>query len=412
MVHDAQHTFAAHGVEVSGVKVDLAKMMAQKEKAVSGLCSGIEGLFKKNKVNYVKGWGKLTGNGKTVHVALNDGTTQTLTPKNVMLATGSEPASIPGVTIDEERIVSSTGALALKEIPKRMIVIGAGVIGLEMGSVWSRLGTQVEVVEFLPHIVPGLDSEVRRQFQRSLEKQALKFKLNTAVQKAEIKGGKTVELTVTDRKSNETSTLEADIVLVATGRKPYSSGLGLEDVGVKVNQRGQVEVDHHFQTNLPGVYAIGDLIPGPMLAHKAEEDGVACVELLAGKPGHVNYDTVPGIIYTHPEVATVGITEEQAKEQGKKVKVGKFSFMANSRARAVDTAEGMVKMLSCAETDKLLGVSIMGANAGELIHECVLTMEYGGTAEDLARTCHGHPTLSEAVKEAAMACAFGKPIHS
>ncbi|CAG9460466.1 unnamed protein product [Pedinophyceae sp. YPF-701] len=410
MYHEATHAFKAHGVEVSGVKVNLEKMMQQKANAVSSLCKGIEGLFKKNKVEYVKGWGKLVGTGH-VSVSMSDGSTQDIKAKNIMLATGSAPSSIPGVTIDEERIVSSTGALDLKEIPKKLIVIGGGVIGLEMGSVWSRLGSDVTVVEFTPDIVPSLDAEVRRHFRRSLEKQGMKFKLKTAVKKATVQGN-TVKVEVDATDGGKPETLEADIVLVSTGRKPFTEGLGLEEAGVAVDKQGRVEVDEHFRTNVPGVFAIGDIIKGPMLAHKAEEDGVACVEMIAGQDGHVDYNKVPGIIYTAPEVADIGMTEAQAKEKGLKYKVGKFSFMANSRARAVDLAEGMVKMVAEADTNKILGVTIMSANAGELIHECVVAMQHGATAEDIARSCHGHPTLSEAVKEAAMAAVFGTPIHS
>lgn len=305
--------------------------------------------------------------------------------------------------------MSSTGALALKKVPSKMIVIGGGVIGLEMGSVWSRLGAEVTVVEFTDTIVPSMDGEVRRAFQRALQKQGFKFKLGTKVNSAEITDSG-VKLSLESAKGGKSETLEADIVLVATGRRPFTEGLGLDGLGVAMDKRGRVVVDDHFQTNVPGVYAIGDVIPGPMLAHKAEEDGVAVAEILAGKAGHVNYNTVPGIVYTWPEVASVGKTEEEVKAEGIEYKVGKFSFMANSRARSIDDAEGLVKFVSDAKTDKVLGAHIMGPNAGELIHECVLAMEYGAATEDIARTCHGHPTLSEAVKEAALATYF-KPIH-
>jgi len=408
MYHEASHHFKTYGIDAQGLSLNLANMMKQKESAVTGLTKGIEGLFKKNKVTYAKGWGRLLGGGQ-VEVSKADGSKDVLRGKHIILATGSDVAAIPNVPIDEERIVSSTGALSLKEVPKRLIVIGAGVIGLEMGSVWSRLGSEVTVVEFMDAPASFADSEIARTFKRSLEKQGLKFMLKTAVKRAEQKGD-TVALEVAPAQGGDAKTLEADVVLVSVGRKPYTEGLGLDKVGVKTDNKGRVLVDDHFKTNVDGIYAIGDVIPGPMLAHKAEEDGVACVELIAGKAGHVNYDTVPNIIYTDPELAYVGKTEEQVKAMGVDYKVGKFSFMANSRARAVDTTDGMVKMISDAKTDKLLGVHILGPNAGELIAECVLAMEYGGSAEDIARTCHGHPTLSEAVKEAALATYF-KPIH-
>jgi len=415
---------AAHGIDLGGVvpKIDVPAMMAHKATAVKGLTTGIEGLFKKNKVTYLRGWGSLSapaspGAPPTVVVAptegAKDGQPASVTAtKGVVLATGSEVSPLPGVEIDEERIVSSTGALELKEVPKRLVVIGAGVIGLEMGSVWSRLGSDVTVVEFAAAPIAFADVDIQRTFKRTMEKQGIKFEMSTRVVSAARKGD-VVELTVADAKSSDCSTervIEADVVLVATGRRPFTKGLGLESVGVTPNKRGQVEVDSHFATSVPGLFAIGDVVPGPMLAHKAEEDGVAVAENLAGLSGHVNYNTVPSIIYTNPEVASVGLTEAAAKAEVGAVKVGKFSFAANSRARAVDTAEGFVKMISCAATDKLLGVHILGPNAGELIAECVLAMEYGGSAEDIARACHGHPTLSEAVKEAALAVG-GKPIH-
>ena len=408
MYHDAQHNFASHGVKVGSVAIDLPAMMQQKDKAVTGLTKGIEGLFKKNKVTYVKGYGKITSPNE-VTVDLLDGGSQTVKAKNIIIATGSAVKDLPGITIDEKKVVSSTGALSLKEVPEKLVVIGGGYIGLEMGSVWGRLGSQVTVVEFGDAIVPSMDSEIRKSFQRSLEKQKMKFKLKTKVVKVEDNGnGLTLHLEAAE--GGSPSTLEANVVLVAAGRAPFTKGLGLEELGVKVDRFGRVEVDHSFKTNVPGVYAIGDVIPGPMLAHKAEEDGVACVELIAGKAGHVNYDTVPGVVYTHPEVASVGKTEEQVKTTNIPYRVGKFPFMANSRARSIDDAEGMVKIIAEKETDKILGVHIMGPSAGELIHEAVLAMEYGASSEDIARVCHGHPTLSEAVKEAAMAT-YDKPIH-
>ncbi|KXZ48195.1 hypothetical protein GPECTOR_29g102 [Gonium pectorale] len=407
---EAKSHFAAYGIKVGDVSYDFADIQKQKDTAVSGLTKGIEGLFKKNKVEYVKGWGKIAGPNE-VEVAAADGSgSTTLRAKNILIATGSEVTPLPGVPIDEEKIVSSTGALALKSVPGEMVVIGAGYIGLEMGSVYARLGAKVTVVEFLDTVVPSMDSEVRRTFHRTLEKQGLKFKMGTKVTKGEVVNGR-VQLTLEPAKGGPSEKLETDVCLVAIGRRPYTKGLGLEALGIKTDARGRVEVDSHFRTSVPSVYAIGDVIPGPMLAHKAEEDGVAAVEIMAGKHGHVNYATVPSICYTHPEVAYVGLTEDEAKAKGLSYKTGKFSFMANSRARAVGDTDGMVKFVADKATDKLLGVHIMGANAGEMIHEAVLALEYGASAEDIARTCHGHPTLSEAVKEAAMATAFGKPIH-
>jgi len=386
-------------------------MMAQKSKSVSGLTKGIEGLFKKNKVTYAKGWGSLTSTPGEVVVAKEDGTTETISTKNVILATGSEPASLPGVDVDEETVVTSTGALALTEVPKRMVVIGGGVIGLELGSVWGRLGAEVTVVEFAKDICPPMDAQVRKTFQRALKKQGFNFKMEKKVTSAKKLASGAIELTVEPSAGGDAETLEADVVLVATGRKPYTAGLGLDAAGVETNARGQVVVDMHtYATNKPGVYAIGDIVEGPMLAHKAEEEGISCVEQLAGKPGHVNYDVIPSIIYTHPEVAWCGKTEEEVKASGAEYNVGTFPFAANSRARTNDDSEGLVKFVSCAKTDKILGAHIVGPQAGELLGECVLAMEYGASTEDVARTCHGHPTLSEAVKEAALATG-GKPIH-
>jgi len=405
---DATKHFADYGIQVDNVAIDVGKMMAQKEQAVGGLTKGIEGLFKKNKVKYVKGWGKVTG-ANEVTVATSEGGEEKVVAKNVVLATGSEVTPLPGVQIDEERIVSSTGAIALKEVPKKMVVIGGGIIGLELGSVWSRLGAEVEVIEFLPNIVPAMDHEVRRNFERVMKKQGIKIRLKSKVTSA-VADADGVKLTVEPAEGGEQEHMEADVVLVAIGRRPFTEGLGLEDLGIEMD-RGRVLVNDKFQTNVPSIHAIGDVIPGPMLAHKAEEDGIACVEHIAGKVGHVNYDTIPSIVYTHPEVAWVGKTEMELKSEGVKYKTGKFSMMANSRARTVDETDGIVKFLADKETDKILGVHIMGSNAGELIAECVLAMEYGASSEDIARTCHGHPTLSEAVKEAAMAT-YDKPIHS
>lgn len=406
---EAKDHMKSMGVTFSGLSFDWGTMQKGKDDTVSGLTKGIEGLFKKNKVEYVKGWGTLKG-PNSVEVALLDGGSRSITAKNIMIATGSEVTPLPGVPVDEERIVSSTGALKLKEVPGSMVVIGGGYIGLEMGSVYQRLGAKVTVVEFMDNIVPTMDGEIRRQFQRSLQKQGMAFKLGTKVNSARREGDK-VLLEVEPAKGGEKETMEVDVVLVSAGRRPFTEGLGLENVGIPTDKRGRIEVDDHFRTKVPSIYAIGDVIPGPMLAHKAEEDGVAAVEIICGKAGHVNYNTVPSIVYTHPEVASVGLTEEEAKAQGLNIKVGKFSFMANSRARANNDTEGMVKFIADAKTDKILGAWIMGPNAGELIPECVLAMEYGACSEDIARSCHGHPTLSEAIKEAALATAFGKPIH-
>ncbi|KAG6396366.1 hypothetical protein SASPL_142514 [Salvia splendens] len=408
MYHEAKNSFAHHGIKVSSVEVDVPAMLAQKDKAVGNLTKGIEGLFKKNKVNYVKGYGKFLSPSE-VSVDTIDGGNTTVKGKHIIVATGSDVKSLPGITIDEERIVSSTGALSLKEVPKRLIVIGAGYIGLEMGSVWGRLGSEVIVVEFAADIVPSMDGEVRKQFQRSLEKQKMKFMLKTKVVSVDTTGSG-VKLTLEPAAGGEQTTLEADVVLVSAGRTPFTAGLQLEKIGAETDKIGRILVNERFATNVPGVYAIGDVIPGPMLAHKAEEDGVACVEYIAGKEGHVDYDLVPGVVYTHPEVASVGKTEEQVKTLGVEYRVGKFPLLANSRAKAIDDAEGLVKIIAEKESDKILGVHIMAPNAGELIHEAALALAYGASSEDIARTCHAHPTMSEALKEAAMAT-FDKPIH-
>ena len=408
MYHEAQHSFALHGVKFTSVEIDLPAMMAQKDKAVANLTKGIEGLFKKNKVSYVKGYGKFISPTE-VSVESPDGGNTVVKGKNIIIATGSDVKSLPGITIDEKRIVSSTGALALSEIPKKLVVIGAGYIGLEMGSVWRRLGSEVTVVEFAPDIVPTMDGEIRKQFQRSLEKQGMKFMLKTKVLGVDTSGDG-VKLTLEPAAGGDQTTLEADVVLVSAGRTPFTSGLGLDKIGVETDRIGRIPVNEKFATNVPSVFAIGDVIPGPMLAHKAEEDGVACVEFIAGKIGHVDYDKVPGVVYTHPEVASVGKTEEQVKATGVEYRVGKFPFMANSRAKAIDDAEGLVKVLAEKESDKILGVHIMAPNAGELIHEAVIALQYDASSEDIARVCHAHPTMSEALKEAAMAT-YDKPIH-
>ncbi|KAG2588476.1 dihydrolipoyl dehydrogenase 1, mitochondrial-like [Panicum virgatum] len=408
MYHEAKTSFAHHGVKLSNLEVDLPAMMAQKDKAVAGLTKGIEGLFKKNKVTYVKGFGKLASPSE-VSVDLIDGGSTVVKGKNIIIATGSDVKSLPGITIDEKKVVSSTGALCLSEIPKKLVVIGAGYIGLEMGSVWNRLGSEVTVVEFAPDIVPSMDGEIRKQFQRMLEKHKFKFMLKTKVVGCDTSGDG-VKLTLEPAAGGDQTILEADVVLVSAGRTPFTSGIGLETIGVGTDKAGRILVDKRFMTNVKGVYAIGDAIPGPMLAHKAEEDGVACVEFIAGKEGHVDYDTVPGVVYTHPEVASVGKTEEQVKALGIAYRVGKFPLLANSRAKAIDDAEGIVKVVAEKETDKILGVHIMAPNAGEIIHEAVLALQYGASSEDVARTCHAHPTVSEALKEACLQT-FSKAIH-
>lgn len=404
---DAKHSFTKYGIDIQGnININLPNMMKYKQKAVTGLTKGIEHLFKKNGVAYLKGYGSLV-NPNTVKVSAS-GADQSVTAKNILIATGSEPATLPGIEIDEKRIVTSTGALELSEIPKKMVVIGGGVIGLEMGSVWSRLGAEVLVVEFGDRIVPGVDGEVANVFHGILKKQGINFKMSSKVTKA-VNNGKSVTITVQPAKGGAEEVMEVDVVLVATGRRPYTKNLNAEAVGIQMDGL-KIKTDHHFRTNVPSIYAIGDVITGPMLAHKAEEEGIAAVEIMAGKAGHVNYLSIPGVVYTHPELATVGKTEEELKKEGVKYKVGKFPFMANSRARTNDDAEGIVKVLSDAETDRMLGMHIIGPNAGELIAEGVLGLEYGASTEDIARTCHAHPTLSEALKEACMAT-YDKPIH-
>ena len=406
----ASHGMESLGVETGKPKLNLEKMMAHKDATVKSNVEGVAFLFKKNKIDSFIGHGKVLGEGK-VSVTGDDGKTQELEAKNVVIATGSDVAGIPGVKvdIDEKVIVSSTGAIALDKVPEHIVVVGGGVIGLEMGSVWGRLGAKVTVVEYLDKILGGMDGEVSKQFQRILAKQGMDFKLGakvTGVEKAE-KGAK---VSFEPVKGGDTETIEADVVLIATGRKPFTEGLGLEDAGVVLDERGRVRTDHHYQTNVPGVYAIGDVIAGPMLAHKAEDEGVALAEIMAGQAGHVNYDVIPGVVYTQPEVASVGKTEEELKADGVKYKSGKFPFSANGRARAMQASDGFVKVLADAETDRVLGVHIIGFGAGEMIHEAAVLMEFGGSSEDLGRTCHAHPTMSEAVKEAALATFF-KPIH-
>jgi dihydrolipoamide dehydrogenase len=404
LLHETHENFEKMGLIGGSPKVDWKKMQAYKADVVGQNTKGIEFLFKKNKVTWIKGWGSIPAPGQ---VKVGDEIHQT---KNIVIATGSEPSTLPGVTADEDIIVTSTGALTLTKLPKTMIVIGAGVIGLEMGSVYARLGAQVTVVEYLDAITPGMDAEVAKSFQRILAKQGLKFVLGAAVQSV-AKTGKGATVTYKVKKNDTEATLDADIVLVATGRKPYTAGLGLEALGVATGPRGTVQTDEHFQTNIKGIYAIGDAIAGPMLAHKAEDEGMAVAEILAGKHGHVNYGVIPGVIYTTPEVANVGLTEEQLKAEGRAYKAGKFPFMGNARAKAVFQAEGFVKILADAATDRILGAHIIGPAAGDLIHEVCVAMEFGASAQDLALTCHAHPTWSEAVREAALACGDGA-IHA
>ena len=399
-LHDAHENFAKMGLMGAAPVVDWGRMQDYKQEVVTGNTKGIEFLFKKNKITWLKGWGSIPAPGQ---VKVGD---EVHSARHIVIATGSEASSLPGVVVDEKTVVTSTGALALAEIPKSMVVIGAGVIGLEMGSVYARLGTKVTVVEYLDAITPGMDAEVAKSFQRILAKQGMTFILGAAVQS--VAGG---AVTYKLRKTGAEAIISADVVLVATGRKPYTTGLGLDALGVDMGPRGTVKTDAHFQTNIKGLYAIGDAIAGPMLAHKAEDEGMAAAEIMAGKSGHVNYAVIPGVIYTTPEVANVGATEEQLKEQGRAYKVGKFPFMGNARAKAVFQAEGFVKILADAATDRILGAHIIGPAAGDLIHEICVAMEFGASAQDLALTCHAHPTYSEAVREAALACGDGA-IHA
>jgi dihydrolipoamide dehydrogenase len=400
LFEEVGHDFSHLGITVGAPKLDLAGMMKHKTDTVAANVQGVAFLLKKNKVDAFIGAGSIPAAGQVL-VTAEDGSTQVLETKAIVIATGSDVAPLPGVTIDEKTVLSSTGALELPRVPARMIVVGAGVIGLELGSVWRRLGTEVTVVEYLDRILPGMDTEIAKQFQRILEKQGMTFHLSSKVTKVET-ARKGASVTVEPAAGGEARTLEADVVLVAIGRRPYTEGLGLEAVGVAL-ERGKIVIDQHFQTNVPGIFAIGDVVRGPMLAHKAEDEGVAVAELLAGKAGHVNYDVIPGVVYTMPEVASVGKTEEELKDAGIAYSVGKFPFTANGRARAMRKMDGFVKVLADANTDRVLGCHIIGAGAGDLIHEVAVLMEFGGSSEDLARTCHAHPTVSEAVKEAAMA---------
>lgn len=411
--HAAQHDFAARGVIINGtVSLDLQTMLKAKEKSVSQLTGGIEMLFKKNKVEYVKGVATIKS-ANTVEAALSDGGSKTLKTKKILIASGSEVSPFPGgaVKLDEDKIVSSTGALSLKQVPKKMAVIGGGVIGLELGSVWGRLGAEVTVIEFMDTIGGvGIDGDVAKNFQRILKKQGMDFRLQTKVVSAERVGDKVVIKTESAKGGSE-ETMEFDVALVSVGRRPYTKNLGLENVGIQTDRAGRIDVNHMFETKVPGIYAIGDVIAGPMLAHKAEDEGVICVEGMLGGHPHIDYNCVPSVVYTHPEVAWVGKSEEALKAEGVAYNVGKFPFMANSRAKTVDDTDGFVKVLSDKKTDRMLGCHIIGANAGEMINEAVLALEYGASAEDIARVCHAHPTLAEAFRESALMAWSGKAIN-
>jgi len=400
MFEEAAHSFAKMGVSVSPPKLDLPAMMNFKQQGIDGNVKGVEFLMKKNKIDVLHGTGKILGAGK-VEVSA-DGKSQTVETRNIVIATGSDVARLKGIDIDEKRIVSSTGALSLAKVPEKLLIVGAGVIGLELGSVWHRLGAEVMVVEFLDRILPGMDGEIAKQFQRILEKQGFVFKLSSKVTSIDT-SSKMLGVKIEPAAGGAAETIEADVVLVCIGRVPYTEGLGLKEAGVALDNRGRVQIDPHFATTVKGIYAIGDVVAGPMLAHKAEDEGVAVAEIIAGKAGHVNYDVIPGVVYTTPEVSSVGKTEEELKQAGVAYTVGKFPFTANGRSKVNQTTDGFVKILADAKTDRVLGVHIIGREAGEMIHEAAVLMEFGGSAEDLARTCHAHPTRSEAIKEAALA---------
>jgi len=403
LYEEAGESFAKMGIKVGKPSVDLPALLKYKEQNVESNVKGVDFLFKKNKIEAFRGSGRIVAPGK-VEVKADDGKTQTLDTKNIVIATGSDVARLNGIDIDEKRIVSSTGALELAKVPQKLLVVGAGIIGLELGSVWRRLGAQVTIVEFLDHILPGIDGEVARQFHRLLQKQGIAFKLSSKVTGVDT-SGKMLNVKVEPAAGGAAETIEADIVLVAIGRVPFTEGLGLEAAGVKKDNRGRVVVDAHFRTNVDGIYAIGDVIAGPMLAHKAEDEGVAAAEVIAGQAGHVNYEVIPNVVYTSPEIASVGKTEEELKAAGIAYQVGKFPFSANARARANLATDGFVKILADAKTDRVLGVHILGPDAEAMIAEAAIAMEFGASSEDIARTCHAHPTLSEAVKEAALAVA-------
>ena len=404
--HKAKN-FKKIGIDTGEIKLNLSKMMENKDKAVTTLTKGVEFLIKKNKISYFKGIGSFKSPSKISIV--KDGKETTIITGKTIISTGSEPVSLSGIDFDEEKILSSTGALSISSLPKKMVVVGGGYIGLEMGSVWSRLGTEVQVIEFLEHITPGMDKEISNEFMKILKKQGIKFQLNTKVEKITKKNnGVIIEIS---NKNGDKNKLEADVVLISVGRKPFTNNLNLENIGVELDKTGRVKVNKNFETNIKNIYAIGDVIEGPMLAHKAEEEGIAVAELIAGQSGHVNYDVIPGVVYTSPEVASVGKTEEQLKEKGISYKIGKFPFAANSRAKAIDDPEGFVKILADSVTDKVLGVHIIGPHAGEMIAEMSVAMEFGASSEDIARTCHAHPTFSEAIKEAALSV-DKRQIHS
>ena len=404
--HKAKN-FEKFGIETGEIKLNLEKMMKNKDKAVTVLTKGVELLLKKNKVTYFKGTGSFK-NQNQISI-INNKEETTIETKNTIISTGSEPVSLRGIEFDEEKILSSTGALSISKLPKKMVVVGGGYIGLEMGSVWSRLGTEVQVIEFLDHITPEMDKEISTEFMKILKKQGIKFELKTKVEKIiKSKNGVIIETFSKEGKKNK---FEADVVLISVGRRPYTKNLNLEKMGVELDKRGSVKVNKNFQTNIKNIYAIGDVIEGPMLAHKAEEEGIAVAELISGQSGHVNYDTIPGVVYTSPEVASIGKTEEQLKEKGINYKIGKFPFLANSRAKVIDESEGFVKILADSTTDKVLGVHIIGQHAGEMIAEMSVAMEFGASSEDIARTCHAHPTFSEAIKEAALSVEK-RQIHS
>ena len=404
--HKAKN-FEKFGIETGEIKLNLEKMMKNKDKAVTILSKGVEFLLKKNKVTYFKGTGSFK-NQNQISI-INNKEETTIETKNTIISTGSEPVSLRGIEFDEEKILSSTGALSISKLPKKMVVVGGGYIGLEMGSVWSRLGTEVQVIEFLDHIIPEMDKEISTEFMKILKKQGIKFELKTKVEKIiKSKNGVIIETSSKEGKKNK---FEADVVLISVGRRPYTKNLNLEKMGVELDKRGSVKVNKNFQTNIKNIYAIGDVIEGPMLAHKAEEEGIAVAELISGQSGHVNYDTIPGVVYTSPEVASIGKTEEQLKEKGINYKIGKFPFLANSRAKVIDESEGFVKILADSTTDKVLGVHIIGQHAGEMIAEMSVAMEFGASSEDIARTCHAHPTFSEAIKEAALSVEK-RQIHS
>ncbi len=400
--------FSKLGIETGDVKLNLDKMMKNKEKAVSILTKGVEFLFKKNKVTYLKGFGSFVSD-KKISVKGEDGKKKEIEAKNIIIATGSEAMPMPNVEFDEKTIVSSTGALSLKEVPKSLVVVGGGYIGLEMGSVWSRLGAEVNVIEFLDHITPGMDREISEEFMKILKKQNIKFHLNRKVTSIK-KTSNGVQISTSD-KNGDSKEFNCDVALISIGRKPFTSNLNLSSAGVKSDEKGRIKIDKKFQTSAKNIYAIGDVIDGPMLAHKAEEEGIAVAEIIAGQSGHVNYDLIPGVIYTTPEVASIGLTEEQLKEKNKSYKIGKFPFMANSRAKAIDEPEGFVKILADKDTDKVLGVHMIGPHVGEMIAEMAVAMEFGASSEDIARTCHAHPTFSEAIKEAALSVEK-RQIHS